>query len=166
MRCKKNYYLIEGFVERLKENGRQSMLSFLSALPISVLRVLDTECNRVGRKPPEPIQLSAKSYPNHLVGKMTAQRNLDKDITSDSKVYSYFANRCSPTSQNRRAALRWPAIKLLGGGGLNKFALDKPSPLVPPWFIGQNNNKVITMLADHKQIGKRTTMKNQNRSKS
>lgn len=30
----------------LKENGRHSMLSFLSSLPISVLRVLDTEANK------------------------------------------------------------------------------------------------------------------------
>ena len=54
----------------------------------------------------------------------------------------------SPKNQNRRAALRRPAIKLLGGGGwgwggggLNLFAVDQPSPLVLLWFTRQNNYK-------------------------
>ena len=39
----------------------------------------------------------------------------------------------SPKNQNRRAALGWPAIKLLRS--FNQFAVDQPSPLVLPWFL-------------------------------
>ena len=35
-------------------------------------------------------QLSPTSHPRHLVGKMTAQKDAIKDITSDSQVNSYF----------------------------------------------------------------------------
>ena len=34
----------------LEDHGRHSMLSFLSSLPISVLRILDTEANKLLRK--------------------------------------------------------------------------------------------------------------------
>ena len=46
-------------------------------------------------------------------------------------------------SPNRRAALGRPEIKLLGGGGggLNWFAVDQPSPLLLPWFTRQNKYK-------------------------
>ena len=96
--------------------------------------------------PQKLAQLSPRSHPRHLVGKRTAQKDAIKDITSNSKVNSYFPYRWSPASltmniyftyfyitrikinngtqhlkslksQNRRAALRRPAIKLLGGGG-------------------------------------------------
>lgn len=41
MRRKKNYYFIEEFIERMKGNGRHSMMRFLHSLPISVvLRVI------------------------------------------------------------------------------------------------------------------------------
>ena len=37
-------------------------------------------------------------------------------------------------SQNRRAALGRPAIKLLGGGA-STVSVDQPSPLVLPWYL-------------------------------
>ena len=42
----------------------------------------------------------------------------------------------SPKNQNRRAALGRPAVKLLGGGCFNKFAVDQSSPLVLRGWAG------------------------------
>ena len=91
------------------------------------------------KSPQKLTQLSPRSYPRHLVGKRTAQKDAIKDITSDSQVNSNFPYRWShlfnlflylyitkitindgtphlksPENQNRRAALGRPAIKLLG----------------------------------------------------
>ena len=43
-------------------------------------------------------QLSPRSHPRHLVEKRTAQRDVIKDIISDSQVNSYFRYRWSPAS--------------------------------------------------------------------
>ena len=43
-------------------------------------------------------QLSSRSYPRHLVGKRTAQKDTFIDITSDSQVNSNFPYRWSPAS--------------------------------------------------------------------
>ena len=43
MRCNE----IENLPVKLREHGRHAMLSYLSSLPIAVLRFLDTEANRV-----------------------------------------------------------------------------------------------------------------------
>ena len=43
-------------------------------------------------------ELSPRSHPRHLMGKRTAQRDTNKDITSDSQVNSYFRYRRSPAS--------------------------------------------------------------------
>ena len=104
--------------------------------------------------PQKPTQLSPKSHPRHLVGKKTAQRDINKDITSDSQVDSYFPYRWSPSSltfnihfyiflnvcitritinndsaknQNRRAALGRPENLL---ESFNLFAVDQPPLLV------------------------------------
>ena len=53
---------------------------------------------RVGRKTLKLIQLSPRFHSRHLVGKRTAQKGTIKDITSDSKVNSYFPYRWSPAS--------------------------------------------------------------------
>ena len=92
-------------------------------------------------------QQSPRSHPRYLVGKRTALKYANKNITSDSQVNCYFPYRWSPASltiniyfylfsylyitritinngtphlkslksQNRRAALGRPAVKLLGG---------------------------------------------------
>ena len=58
------------------------------------------EVNRKSRKenPQKLTQLSSRSYPRHLVGKRTAQKDTIIDITSDSQVNSNFPNRWSPAS--------------------------------------------------------------------
>ena len=43
-------------------------------------------------------QLSLRSYPSHLMGKRTAQKDATKDITSNSQVNSYFPYRWSLAS--------------------------------------------------------------------
>ena len=48
--------------------------------------------------PQKLTQLSQRSHPRHLVGKRTAQKDVIKDITSDSQVNSYFPYRWSPAS--------------------------------------------------------------------
>ena len=48
--------------------------------------------------PQKPTQLSPRFHPRHLVGKRTAQRDINKDITSDSQVHSYFPYRWSPAT--------------------------------------------------------------------
>ena len=93
--------------------------------------------------PQKPTKLSPRSSTRHLVGKRTAQKDINKDITSDSQVNSYFPYWWSPASltfniyfylflyltrltinndtphlkspknQNRRAALGRPAIFIL-----------------------------------------------------
>ena len=45
---------------------------------------------KVGRK---TLRNRPKSHPRHLVGKRTAQRDIKKDISSDSQVNSYFPYR-------------------------------------------------------------------------
>ena len=102
---------------------------------------------RVGRKTLKLTLLSSRSHPRHLVGKRTAQKDTNIDITSNSQMNSNFPYRWSPASlifnnyfylfsylyimritinndashpkspknQNRRAALGWQAMKLLGG---------------------------------------------------
>ena len=54
--------------------------------------------SRVERNPQKLTQLSPRSHPRHLVGKRTAQKDANKDITSDSQVNSYFPYRWSPAS--------------------------------------------------------------------
>ena len=46
--------------------------------------------------PQKLTQLSSRSHPRHLVGKMTVQRDTIIDITSDSQMNSYFPYRWSP----------------------------------------------------------------------
>ena len=41
-------------------------------------------------------QLSSRSHPRHLVGKRTAQKDINIDTTSDSQVNSNFPNRWTP----------------------------------------------------------------------
>ena len=48
--------------------------------------------------PQKLTQLSSRSYPRHLVGKRTAQKDTIIDITSDSQMNSNFPNRWSPAS--------------------------------------------------------------------
>ena len=48
--------------------------------------------------PQKLTQLSSRSYPRHLVGKRTAQKDITIDTTSDSQVNSNFPNRWSPAS--------------------------------------------------------------------
>ena len=43
--------------------------------------------------------------------------------------------RTTMRNQNISAALGRPAMKLLGGGGFNLFAVDQPLLLVLPWFL-------------------------------
>ena len=43
-------------------------------------------------------QLSSSSHPRHLVGKRTAQKDINIDTTSDSQVNNNFPNRWSPAS--------------------------------------------------------------------
>ena len=44
-------------------------------------------------KPQKLTQLSSRSHPRHLVGKKTAQKDINIDITSDSQVNSNFPYR-------------------------------------------------------------------------
>ena len=48
--------------------------------------------------PQKLTQLSSRSHPRHLVGKRTAQKDTNIDITSDSQVNSNFPYRWSPAS--------------------------------------------------------------------
>ena len=48
--------------------------------------------------PQKLTQLSSRSYPRHLVGNRTAQKDTIIDITSDSQVNSNFPYRWSPAS--------------------------------------------------------------------
>ena len=50
------------------------------------------------KTPQKRTQLSPRSHPRHLVEKRTAQKDAIIDITSDSKVNSYFPYRWSPAS--------------------------------------------------------------------
>ena len=127
-----------------------------------------TELKSKKETPQKLTQLSPRSHPKHPAGKMTAQKDAIKDITSDSQVNSFFPYRWSPASltiniyfylfsylyitritinndtpplkslksQNRRAALGRPAIKLLGGGEGLQLVCGRPtlalsSALVP-----------------------------------
>ena len=97
------------------------------------------------------------------MGKRTAQKDAIKDITSDSQVNSYFPYRwslASPTiniyfylflyngtphlkslkSQNRKAALGRPAIKLLGGLNPGLAILRLANSLTQP------NSKWVTVM--------------------
>ena len=66
-----------------------------------------TEHYRSRKKNPQKLtQLSLKSHPRHLVGKRTAQKDIIKDITSDSQVDSYFPYRWSPASLTAIGILR------------------------------------------------------------
>ena len=46
--------------------------------------------------PQKLTQLSSRSHPRHLVGKMTAQKDITIDTPNDSQVNSNFPNRWSP----------------------------------------------------------------------
>ena len=48
--------------------------------------------------PQKLTQLSSRSHPRHLVGKMTAQKDTIIDIASDGQVNSNFPYRWSPAS--------------------------------------------------------------------
>ena len=48
--------------------------------------------------PQKLTQLSSRSYPRHLVGKRTAQKDITIDTTSDGQVNRNFPNRWSPAS--------------------------------------------------------------------
>ena len=64
------------------------------------------------QNPQKPTQSSPKSSPRHLVGKRTAQRDINKDITSDSQVNSYFPYRWSPASRTLNSrSNRNPPVK-------------------------------------------------------
>ena len=56
------------------------------------------EFHRKSRKenPQKLSQLSSRSHPRHLVGKMTAQKDTIRNITSDNQVNSNFPYRWSP----------------------------------------------------------------------
>ena len=54
---------------------------------------------QISKENPQKLtQLSPRFHPRHLVGKRTAQKDVIKDITSDSQVNSYFQYRWSPAS--------------------------------------------------------------------
>ena len=57
-----------------------------------------TKLKRRKENPQKLTQLSSRSHPRHLVGKMTAQKDTIIGITSDSKVNSNFPYRWSPAS--------------------------------------------------------------------
>ena len=61
----------------------------------SILIVFSLPEPKVGRKTPRN---RPRSHPRHLVGKRTAQRDINRNITSDSQVNSYFPYRWSPAS--------------------------------------------------------------------
>ena len=64
----------------------------------SVFQRLSNSCMSRKENPQKLTQLSPRSNLRHLVGKRTAQKDVIKDITSDSQVNSYFPYRWSPTS--------------------------------------------------------------------
>ena len=80
---------------RYVHNIKSVVCSQLGML-LSLLRNNHLSCfsRRVGRK----TLLSPRSLPRHIVGKRTAQKDVIKDITSDSQVNSYFSFRWSPAS--------------------------------------------------------------------
>ena len=120
-------------------------------------------CKSRKENPQKLTKLSSRSHPRHLVGKRTAQKDTIIDITSDSQVNSNFPYRWSPASltfnndfylylysyiitinnnaphlqspktQNRRAALGRPAIKITGELHLicGRSTLALSSALVP-----------------------------------
>ena len=53
-------------------------------------------CKSRKENPQKLTQLSSRSHPRHLVGKRTAQKDTNIDITSDSQVNSNFPYRWSP----------------------------------------------------------------------
>ena len=55
-------------------------------------------CKSRKENPQKLTHLSSRSYPRHLVGKRTAQKDTIIDITSDSQVNSNFPYRWSPAS--------------------------------------------------------------------
>ena len=54
--------------------------------------------NRSQKNPQKLTQSSPRSHPRHLVGKGTARRDINNDITSDGQVNSFFPYRWSPAS--------------------------------------------------------------------
>ena len=132
----------------------------------------------------KPTQLSPRSYPRLLVGKGTAQRDINKDITSDSQVNGYFTYRWSPASltfniyfylflhlymtritiNNDTPHLKSPKNQnrraALGRPAI-KFlrGLTQSSLLILPWFIRQNNyNKSITSQYQNKLLNQIKTL--------
>ena len=69
-----------------------------TAFVFVMVRKLVCACISREEYPQKPTQLSPRSHPRYLVGKRTAQRDINKDITSDSQVNSYFPYRWSPAS--------------------------------------------------------------------
>ena len=59
---------------------------------------LITVCKSRKENPQKLTQLSSRSHPRHLVGKRTAQKDTIIDISSDSRVNSFFPYRWSPAS--------------------------------------------------------------------
>ena len=68
-------------------------LEFLTRLNFIILKSWSRKEN-----PQKLTQFSSRSYPKHLVGKRTAQKDTIIDITSDSQVKSNFPYRWSPAS--------------------------------------------------------------------
>ena len=56
------------------------------------------QCKSRYENPQKLTQLSPSSYPRHIVGKRTAQKDTIIDITSDSQVNNNFPYRWSPAS--------------------------------------------------------------------
>ena len=79
-----------------KSGGDRS--SFLNLYRSLVRSKLAYGLSRYKKKPQKLTQLSQRSHPRHLMGKMTAQKDVIIDTTSDRHVGSNFPYRWSPAS--------------------------------------------------------------------
>ena len=71
---------------KLREHGRHAMLSFLSSLPIPVLRVLDIEANRFYDRNHQMYEaaLLTRCYTQHALHPFIDAEKITKDILSKS----------------------------------------------------------------------------------
>ena len=85
--------------EQVRQNAQEAVKIKLANYEQSVpSRVDPLEKGCKNENPQKLTQLSSRSHPRHLVGKMTAQKDITIDTTSDSQVNSNFPNRWSPAS--------------------------------------------------------------------
>ena len=82
----------------LKANTFWDVLKSLNSIMWTIVVLYHKMLKSRKENPQKLTQLSSRSHPRHLVGKRTAQKDINIDTTSDSQVNSNFPNRWSPAS--------------------------------------------------------------------